>query len=320
MREVVDLWNNTAGTYDSTLKLRTWDLSNTDLGVELYEAIISGNTRQADSLKAQFEDTDAMHSAVRKALRENDPRIKEAAVAGFNGDPSERVRIANLIIADGFDQDDVVSAINSEVNEMEPDEPKGDPKKKGFYTADDFATEIANGDQASANAAKEDIIQTAVKNGKTQKEAEEAFTSSAKTAFRKMFVAGTLTESKAAEVLKTYCPTKDGPMDDDDIYWTLKEWKNEKSTGSSDGYGKYNDFHTAVQTGKNLKAVIKEYTDHGIEKKTLASQITSYFKPLYKEMSKTERAGIKGYLLNAYTLLGYNRNEKSKDIDKWLKD
>ena len=320
MREVVAMWNNTAGAYDSTLKFRSWDLSNADLGAELYEAIISGNTRQADSIKAQFEDTDAMHSAIRKALRENDPRIEEAAVAGFNGDPSERVRIAKLIIADGFDQDDVVAAINSEVNEMEPDEPKGDPKKKGFYTAEDFATEIANGDQASANAAKDDIIQTAVKNGKTQKEAEEAFISSAKTAFRKMFVAGTLNESKATEALKTYCPTKDGPMDDDDIYWTLREWKYEKSTGSSDGYGKYNDFHTAVQTGKNLKTVIKEYTDHGVEAKTLASQITSYFKPLYKEMSNTERAGIKGYLLNAYQLLGYNRSEKSKDIDKWLKD
>lgn len=320
MREVVAMWNNTAGAYDSTLKVRSWDLSNADLGAELYEAIISGNTRQADSIKAQFEDTDAMHSAIRKALRENDHRIEEAAVAGFNGDPSERVRIAKLIIADGFDQDDVVAAINSKVNEMEPDEPKGDPKKKGFYTAEDFATEIANGDQASANSAKEDIIQTAVKNGKTQKEAEEAFTSSAKTAFRKMFVAGTLTESKATEALKTYCPTKDGPMDNNDIYWTLREWKYEKSTGASDGYGKYNDFHTAVQTGKNLKSVIKEYTDHGVEAKTLASQITSYFKPLYKEMSNTQRAGIKGYLLNAYQLLGYNRSEKSKDIDKWLKD
>ena len=320
MREVVAMWNNTAGAYDSTLKVRSWDLSNADLGAELYEAIISGNTRQADSIKAQFEDTDAMHSAIRKALRENDHRIEEAAVASFNGDPSERVRIAKLIIADGFDQDDVVAAINSKVNEMEPDEPKGDPKKKGFYTAEDFATEIANGDKASANAAKEDIIQTAVKNGKTQKEAEEAFISSAKTAFRKMFVAGTLNESKATEALKTYCPTKDGPMDNNDIYWTLREWKYEKSTGSSDDYGKYNDFHTAVQTGKNLKAVIKEYTDHGVEAKTLASQITSYFKPLYKEMSNTERAGIKGYLLNAYQLLGYNRSEKSKDIDKWLKD
>jgi hypothetical protein len=35
-------------------------------------------------------------------------------------------------------------------------------------------------------------------------------------------------------------------------------------------------------------------------------------------MSNYERANLKGYLLNAYVLLGYNRNDKSKDIDKWL--
>ena len=85
-------------------------------------------------------------------------------------------------------------------------------------------------------------------------------------------------------------------------------------------FKKYNDFYTAVQTGKDLKAVIQRYTDNGVDAKTLASQITSHFKPLYKEMSNTERAAIKGYLLNAYQLLGYNRYEKSKDIDAWLKD
>lgn len=43
-------------------------------------------------------------------------------------------------------------------------------------------------------------------------------------------------------------------------------------------------------------------------------------KTRYKEMSNTERAAIKGYLLNAYALLGYDRAKKSKDIDKWLED
>ena len=90
--------------------------------------------------------------------------------------------------------------------------------------------------------------------------------------------------------------------------------------GDSEDYAKYNDFYEAVQTGKNLKAVIKEYTDKGVEASTLASQITSHFKPLYKEMSNYERAGIKGYLLNAYALLGYDRTKKAKDIDKWLED
>ena len=100
----------------------------------------------------------------------------------------------------------------------------------------------------------------------------------------------------------------------------MKEWDYYIANGTTDGYSKYNDFYEAVRTGKNLKTVIKEYTEHGVETTTLASQITKYYKPLYIEMTSYERASLKGYLLNAYTLLGYNRADKSKDIDNWLKD
>ena len=108
-------------------------------------------------------------------------------------------------------------------------------------------------------------------------------------------------------------------MDEDDVYWKVKEWEYEDEN-EDENFAKYDDFYTAVQTGKNLKAVIKEYTDNGVDKSTLASQITSHFKPKYKAMSNYERASIKGYLLNAYALLGYDRTKKSKDIDKWLED
>ena len=315
MREVVALWNNTAGAYDSTLKVRQYDLPKAELGVQLYEAIISGNTRQAESLMAQFDDEDAMSSAVRKALRENDPRIKEAAQAQIDGDPSRRVEIAEDIIADGFSKEDVRKAINSEISEMTPSEDSTSSKEYGFYDATDFALEIANGDKASASAAKADYIDTAMKNGKTKEEAEKGFKSSAKTALKKLYLSGGVSKGKATDALEEYLG-----MDDDDIHWTFKEWHYEQSTGSTDGYSKYNDFHTAVQTGKSLKAVIKEYTDNGVEPKTLASQITEHFKPLYQKMSNNERASIKGYLLNAYELLGYDRSKKSKDIDKWLED
>jgi hypothetical protein len=96
----------------------------------------------------------------------------------------------------------------------------------------------------------------------------------------------------------------------------MDEWNH---TGEDD-YSKYNDFHTAVESGKNLKATIKTYLDNGVSEKALASQITKHFKPIYRAASKSERARMKGYLLNAYELLGKKRADKSKDIDDWLKD
>ncbi len=107
---------------------------------------------------------------------------------------------------------------------------------------------------------------------------------------------------------------------DDDIYWLFDKWDYTVENGDSDDYEKYGGFIEAVSSGVNLRATIKEYTDNGVEKKTLASQITKHYKPLYLEMSKSERARLKGYLLNAYVLLGYNRSKKSKDIDQWLKE
>lgn len=129
------------------------------------------------------------------------------------------------------------------------------------------------------------------------------------------YAAGDIDYDTAKDYLEEYCG-----MEDDDIHWQLDRWQYTAENGSSEGYSKYDDFFTAVETGKNLKAVIQQYTTKGVEKKTLASQITSHFKPLYKEMSNYERANLKGYLLNAYSVLGYDRSKKSKDIDKWLED
>ncbi len=136
-----------------------------------------------------------------------------------------------------------------------------------------------------------------------------------RTALGNMYKDGEVDADTTKDILSEYFG-----MNDDEIYWQLDKWEYAKENDTSEGYAKYDDFYNAVESGKNLKAVIKQYTDNGVEKKTLSSQITKYFKPLYIEMSRSERANLKGYLLNAYVQLGYNRNEKSKDIDKWLED
>ena len=198
MREGVALWNNTAGAYDSTLKIRTWEMSDADLAGQALKAITEGNTRQADSLKAKFPDEKTYQSAMRTAIKDS-------------------------------------------------------------YAAGDINTDTA-----------------------------------------------------------TKYLVKYGGLEEDDAYWKVEEWKYEASTGED--FAKYDNFITAVETGKELKTVISKYTSNGVSKETLASQITSHFKPLYKQMSNYERASIKGYLLNAYEQLGYDRAKKSKDIDKWLED
>jgi hypothetical protein len=200
MREVVALWNNTAGYYDPTLKIKTYENTTAENGKLLYEAILEGNERQVESFKGQFEDEEAYKKALRNVV--------------------------------------------------------GEEYKNG--TAD---------------------------------------------------------RSTATKILSEHVG-----MEEDDIHWLLDKWDFGTENGSTDDYDKYDDFYSAVESGSNLKATIKVYLDNGVSEKTLAGQITSHFKPIYREMSNSERASLKGYLLNAYELLGKKRSEKSKEIDAWLKD
>ena len=172
---------------------------------------------------------------------------------------------------------------------------------------------------------KEKIIEAIQKGDKTYVERfkssyedEKSFYSAVKSEVGDLYRSGKMTSREAEKILKKY-----GGFDkeeaDNDIYWLIKEWDYKKKHGKDAEYSKYTEWYEAVKTGRNIKSVIQDYTSHGVDAETLASQITKYYKPLYIKMSKSERASIKGYLLNAYALLGYNRSEKSRDIDKWLK-
>jgi hypothetical protein len=97
--------------------------SNTD---KLYDAIIKGDTAYVDRLKSGYVDKDGKfdqskyNTAIRKALRENDPRIKEAAEARFSGDFNRYKELFLEIKDEGnFAFDDIMGAINAEVNKLE---------------------------------------------------------------------------------------------------------------------------------------------------------------------------------------------------------
>ena len=242
---------------------------------KLYDAIISGDTVYVNRLKSGYKDADAYSNAVRKALRENDPRVKEAAQAQINGNPSERVRIARLIIADGFAQDDVVRAINAEINALTSDDSSsGTKKEKGFYTAEDFAKEIANGDQAAANAAKSDIIRTAQKNGKTEEEAEESFTSSAKTELKELFLAGKISEDKVVDALVSYC-------DMDEVEAELKvesyAWEDQGYEGvTSAAVRDYNTFCAESNVPKDVYLNIRAFSNNTENDKDASGKSIAY--------------------------------------------
>ena len=67
---------------------------------KLYDAIMSGDDEYAQRLGGQYANEIAFHTALRKALRENDDRIEAGARARYEGNIAEYIRIVNEIKAE----------------------------------------------------------------------------------------------------------------------------------------------------------------------------------------------------------------------------
>ena len=172
---------------------------------KLYDAIVSGDTAYVDRLKSGYKDEKAYETAVRKALRENDTRIHEAAQARFDGNIAEYKRIAKEIIAEGnFSQDAVVGAINSEMTVIKKSESSGEEETEkedeatSIYGASDINAAFESGDTSLALEIIDDLVNTKVANGTTETKAKSSVRSSMtsywKPLYKQAYQSGNYTE------------------------------------------------------------------------------------------------------------------------------
>lgn len=126
-------------------------------------------------------------------------------------------------------------------------------------------------------------------------------------------VAGTVTQEKAIQRMVA----NDWAKDEDDAYWKYREWIRK---ADDKDYKMYDDFLNAIEAGGDVKEAAKEYLEHGKEAKDLSREVTTAYKEQYLAATPEERRKLKQKLLEIYAALGFNRKEKSKDIDDWVKD
>jgi hypothetical protein len=233
----LSFWDKVGSAVKDTIPILAWtkDKAKTD---KLYDAIVSGDKAYLARLKSTYKTDSAYQSAVRKALRENDSRIQEAAQARYDGNTEEYKRIFKEIQNEGrFSFDDIMSAINSEEskirNGVEPD------KATSEHGASDFVESLILGDSNTAQAMKEDIIATKVANGKTPEEAEEEFTSAVSTGIRDAYSSGLLDEAEAEKMLQEYAGKDEEEAASKVSYWAFCE-----------DYPKYKDVFTEANVAK----------------------------------------------------------------------
>lgn len=187
---------------------------------KLYGAIVGGDAKYIERIKGTYKTEDSYQSAVRKALRENDPRIHEAAQARIDGNTEEYKRIFREVQKEGkFIFDDIMSAINSEESKIR----KGTEPEKATsdYTAGGYVEAIAMGNAADATAMREDIIAAKVANGKTQGEAEKEFKTSVATSIGEVYYSGLLDEAQAEKMLVEYAGKNEEEASSKVSYWSF---------------------------------------------------------------------------------------------------
>lgn len=167
----------------------------------LYQAIVSGDESRIAVIRAEYKTEDAYEQAVRKGLRENDPRIREAAQARIDGDISEYSSIVREIKAEGhFSQDTIVAAVNAEINLINKEakeqnaggndeiDDTEEEKATSIYKASDINAAFDNGDTDTALEIIEDLVATKMANGMTEKEAKASVKSSMTSYWKPLFL------------------------------------------------------------------------------------------------------------------------------------
>ena len=131
------------------------------------------------------------------------------------------------------------------------------------------------------------------------------------------YISGEMSKSEAEKALVKYTDEKAKDINSQMLRWTYVKQKGFKKDADV-----YKPFFQAVETGDNLRTIIREMTSYGYEKSDLAGRITSQYKDKYITLYRTNRVAatnLKARLLTAYAALGYSRSDKNKDIDAWLK-
>ncbi len=135
-------------------------------GQLLYEAMVRDDAGLVERISGQFKTEQAMRTAVRKALRENDSRILSAAEAKAAGDMRTMADMLTAIKNEGhFSQDDIVKAMNAEYDRLaqgegeEEDTQEDTEEVEGsIYTVSDVNATYESGDDDMAMEMIADIL------------------------------------------------------------------------------------------------------------------------------------------------------------------
>ena len=217
-------------------------------------------------------------------------------------DYDEYERIVDELVAEGHSEKIVKDKINSEKIELETKEDDFEVNEKPLYAASyDLKNAMINGNESDVRKVYRKLLSEADSedaNAEVRKYAAQAYKS------------GDITESQLTSYYTSYKSEGD---DEDDIFWKVEDVKG------GEGYRKYGKLYDAIDSGRNLSGTIDYYTSHGVELKTVKSNITSEYKPKLTSLTPgtAEYREMYDNVIDAFVAAGDTEAAAIKKVNKW---
>ena len=165
---------------------------------QLYQAVVTGDDVHYNRVAARYGSEKEVEQALRKALRENDGRIHEAAMARIEGELEVYESLIEQIESEGhFDRNIVIRAINGEIDyirdHMEDDTVPEDENAEEdsveyLYSARDLNEALEREDRQDYLRILEDMTVARINGGKTKAQARAAIKSSVTSTWKKRYI------------------------------------------------------------------------------------------------------------------------------------
>ena len=231
-----------------------WTGESKSNGQQLYEAMLSGDAAHIERIEGRFKDEDAINTALKKALRENDSRIKKAAMELRGGNFGGYSNYVETIASEGnFDKDLIAVAIRSEQS----------------Y----FDKKISEASEAKTNGDEEEYK-------KLVRELRDSYR-------------GIYSQDEIVNLIKTYEPDADDSADDEDDSKETSIYKASDinaalENGDTSAALEVIDDLVEVKTNNYIAEGEKKKDAEKKAKSSVRSSLTSYWKPLYLEAYKSK--------------------------------
>ena len=231
MRDVRGIYNAVESVFDENKPddmknafVRGWTGKDLTDSANIYKAVNENNETLISAIRSKYGTDKKYQTALRKALKENDPRIQEAAQARNSGDMSTYKRIAREIANEGnFTIDDVIWAINSSFNSLQPkEEDTSSSGSQDLFKISDYFLAVDNNQTEDAEIVKQNFIETAIGEGKSKKDAEKDFYSRVRTHIRNRWKDGEYTDAEARKALRYH-----GGLSTNEAVKKVRDWKKD---------------------------------------------------------------------------------------------